>query len=70
MTRWNLKPETKAAFTQFKREYETEMKLANNLSQDDFVQLLNKYKTQILDVLVNAETILSAENSEKGQVLA
>lgn len=70
MPRWNLQPETKAAFTQFKREYETEMELAKDLSQDEFVQLLNKYKPQILDVIVNAETILTAENSEKPGVLA
>jgi len=72
MDKINVKSNTKAAFIQFKREFESEMELPRNMSQDDLVQLVFvKYKVQVLDVLVNAETILTAENAHKeGKVLA
>ena len=53
--RWYLKPETKAEFNKFKRELEQELDLASDLSQNEFVALLCKYRTQILDVIVNIE---------------
>jgi hypothetical protein len=59
-----MSEETKSDFLVFKREYETEMKLPKNLSQGEFVALLNKHKVQILDVIVNAEIALDAEEGK------
>ncbi|MHA1956778.1 MAG: hypothetical protein ACW968_07605 [Candidatus Thorarchaeota archaeon] len=63
-SRWYMSEETKSDFLVFKREYETEMKLPKNLSQGEFVALLNKHKVQILDVIVNAEIALDAEEGK------
>ena len=53
--RWYLKPKTKAEFNKFKRELELELNLDTDLSQDEFIALFCKYKTQIQDVIVNIE---------------
>ena len=52
---WYMNAETKAEFNKFKRELEQELDLDSDLSQDEFVALLCKYKTQILDVIVTFE---------------
>ncbi len=65
--RWYMKAETKAEFNKFKRELELELNLDSDLSQDEFVALLCKYKTQILDVIVNIE---GTSSKAKGKVAA
>jgi len=65
--RWYMKPETKAEFTKFKRELELELNLDSDLSQDEFIALFCKYKTQILDVIVNIE---GASSTAVGKVAA
>jgi len=62
-----MKAETKAGFNKFKRELEQELDLASDLSQDEFIALLCKYKTQILDVIVNIE---AASSTAKPKVAA
>jgi hypothetical protein len=69
-SRWYMSEETHSDFLIFKRDYESEMKLPKNLSQGEFVALLNKHKVQILDVIVNAEIALNAEESEEPEVPA
>ena len=56
--------ETKAEFIKFKRDLEKGLDLGRNLTQDEFVRLLCKYKRQILDVILNTEL---CERDEKSQ---
>ena len=59
-----VKAETKAEFNKFKRELEHELNLDSDLSQDEFIALFCKYKTQILDVIVNIEGVASAAKAK------
>ena len=56
--------ETKVEFFKFKREFETELDLDNDLSQNEFLALLCKHKVQILDVIVELERATSKVTEE------
>ena len=64
---WYMNADTKAEFNKFKRELEQELDLDSDLSQDEFIALFCKYKTQILDVIVNIE---GASSTAKEKVAA
>ncbi|MBY8999114.1 MAG: hypothetical protein KGD60_15450 [Candidatus Thorarchaeota archaeon] len=58
MPRWNVEPETKADLNEFKIEIEKALNLPqDSLSQDGLLRLFLKYKTQVKDVIVTAESV-------------
>jgi hypothetical protein len=65
MPRLNVDVETKVAFFKFKREFETELNLDNDLNQNEFLAILCKHKVQILDVIVELELATSKAKKEK-----
>lgn len=64
MPRLNVDVETKAEFFKFKREFEAELNLDNDLSQNEFLAILCKHKVQILDVIVELERATSKVTEE------
>jgi len=60
----NVDVETKAEFSKFKREFETELNLDTDLSQGEFLAVLCKHKVQILDVIVELELATSKAKVE------